>query len=198
MSQIALSPNPAGNGTFTIAAPNSNTNRTLTLPDNTGTVLTSASSLTAANLTGRVPAANAPSGSVIQVVQTTLVPGGGVSISSGAGATTVMSLAITPSSATSRIMVCVSCHLEISGGSFDSSFGERILRGATEVYASGEKWFFAVNTQTFEAWSIQYVDSPNTTSSTTYNFQIVPQNNRGNIRFGRNGTTTMQLLEIAG
>lgn len=38
MSQIALSPNPAGTGTFTIEAPNSNTNRTLTLPDNSGTV----------------------------------------------------------------------------------------------------------------------------------------------------------------
>ena len=57
MSQIALSPNPAGNGTFTIEAPNSNNNRTLTLPDNTGTVLTSASDLAAANLTGNVAAA---------------------------------------------------------------------------------------------------------------------------------------------
>jgi hypothetical protein len=57
MSKIALSPNAAGTGTFTIAAPNSNTNRTLTLPDLAGTVLTDASSLLAANLTGDVAAA---------------------------------------------------------------------------------------------------------------------------------------------
>lgn len=40
MSQVKIQGNPSGTGTFTIAAPNSNTDRTLTLPDNTGTVLT--------------------------------------------------------------------------------------------------------------------------------------------------------------
>jgi hypothetical protein len=39
MSKIALTPDASGTGTFTIAAPNSNTNRTLTLPDEAGTVL---------------------------------------------------------------------------------------------------------------------------------------------------------------
>ena len=43
MSKIALTPNASGSGTFTIAAPNSNTDRTLVLPDEAGTVLTSAS-----------------------------------------------------------------------------------------------------------------------------------------------------------
>jgi hypothetical protein len=57
MSQIALTPNASGTGTFSIASPNSNTSRTLTLPDETGTVLTSVSSLTATQLTGDVAAA---------------------------------------------------------------------------------------------------------------------------------------------
>jgi hypothetical protein len=39
MSKIALTPNASGTGTFTIASPNSNTDRTLTLPDAAGTVL---------------------------------------------------------------------------------------------------------------------------------------------------------------
>ena len=38
MSNVALSGNASGTGTFTIASPNSNTDRTLTLPDATGTV----------------------------------------------------------------------------------------------------------------------------------------------------------------
>lgn len=38
MSKIALEGNASGTGTFTIASPNSNNNRTLTLPDNTGTI----------------------------------------------------------------------------------------------------------------------------------------------------------------
>ena len=42
MSKISLSPNVSGTGTFTIASPNSNTDRTLTLPDASGTILTTA------------------------------------------------------------------------------------------------------------------------------------------------------------
>jgi hypothetical protein len=38
MTKIAIEPNISGTGRFTIAAPNSNTNRTITLPDNTGTL----------------------------------------------------------------------------------------------------------------------------------------------------------------
>ena len=40
MSKISLEPNASGAGTFTLAAPNSDTNRTLTLPDESGTVAT--------------------------------------------------------------------------------------------------------------------------------------------------------------
>jgi hypothetical protein len=39
MSKIALSGDASGTGTFTIASPNSNNNRTLTLPDATGTIV---------------------------------------------------------------------------------------------------------------------------------------------------------------
>jgi hypothetical protein len=43
MSSIKLESNASGTGIFTIASPNSNTNRTLTLPDNTGTIITTGS-----------------------------------------------------------------------------------------------------------------------------------------------------------
>ena len=52
MSKIALTPNSLGSGTFTIASPNSDTDRVLTLPDEAGTVLTSASSIPASSVTG--------------------------------------------------------------------------------------------------------------------------------------------------
>jgi hypothetical protein len=54
MSKIALTPNATGTGVFTISSPATNTDRTLTLPDEAGTVLTSASSLASDNLTGTV------------------------------------------------------------------------------------------------------------------------------------------------
>jgi hypothetical protein len=56
MSKVAIVGNASGTGTFTIAAPNSDSDRTLTLPDEAGTVLTSASDIPAANLTGDLPA----------------------------------------------------------------------------------------------------------------------------------------------
>jgi hypothetical protein len=43
MSKIALSGNASGTGTLTLAAPNTNSDRTLTLPDNSGTLLSNAS-----------------------------------------------------------------------------------------------------------------------------------------------------------
>ena len=46
MSKIALTPDAAGTGVFTIASPATSTNRTLTLPDQSGTVLTGAGPLT--------------------------------------------------------------------------------------------------------------------------------------------------------
>jgi hypothetical protein len=56
MSKVTIAGDANGTGVFTIAAPNGNTNRTLTLPDEAGTVLTSVSDIAAANLTGALPA----------------------------------------------------------------------------------------------------------------------------------------------
>lgn len=55
MSKVALSGNASGTGTFTIASPNSNTDRTLTLPDSSGTVATAESTLAQFNASGSAP-----------------------------------------------------------------------------------------------------------------------------------------------
>jgi hypothetical protein len=51
MSKIALSGNPSGSGTLTIASPNTNTDRTLTLPDTSATLLTDAGGTLTGGLT---------------------------------------------------------------------------------------------------------------------------------------------------
>ena len=62
MSKIALSGNASGTGTLTIAAPNTSTDRTLTLPDNTGTLVSTGSTagvtqaMLASNVAGNGPA----------------------------------------------------------------------------------------------------------------------------------------------
>jgi len=52
MSKISLTPNASGTGTFSIASPNSNTNRTITLPDEAGELLVNTS--TGIDVTGTV------------------------------------------------------------------------------------------------------------------------------------------------
>ena len=55
MSKIALSPNASGSAVFTIAAPNSNSDRTLDLPDSAGTIATAESTLAQFNASGSAP-----------------------------------------------------------------------------------------------------------------------------------------------
>jgi hypothetical protein len=55
MSKIALSGNASGTGTLTIAAPNTNTDRILNLPDSAGTLATAESTLTQFNASGSAP-----------------------------------------------------------------------------------------------------------------------------------------------
>lgn len=54
MSKIKLEPNASGSGTLTISAPNTNTDRTLSLPDTTGNFVTTgdSSTITAGMLDG--------------------------------------------------------------------------------------------------------------------------------------------------
>jgi len=73
MSSIKLESNPSGTGVFTLASPNSNTNRTLTLPDATGTIITTAGGAAISGTTG--------------AFTTTVGVGGATPAASGAGIT---------------------------------------------------------------------------------------------------------------
>jgi hypothetical protein len=66
MSKIALSPNIDGTGTFTIASPNSNSDRTLTLPDAAGTIQVSGNPIsgTTGTFTGLVDISAAGAGQI--------------------------------------------------------------------------------------------------------------------------------------
>jgi hypothetical protein len=76
MSKIALSGNASGTGTFTIASPDSNSDRTLNLPDNSGTLVTNTSgsvsqAMLASGVAGTGPAFSAYQSSAQSFSQTT-------------------------------------------------------------------------------------------------------------------------------
>ena len=73
MSLVKIQSNASGTGTLTIAAPNTNTDRTLTLPDATGTIITTAGGAAISGTTG--------------AFTTTVGVGGATPAASGAGIT---------------------------------------------------------------------------------------------------------------
>ena len=108
MSKVAIVGDASGTGTFTISAPNGNTDRTLVLPDEAGTVLTSAG----------VPASAMPAGSVIQVVYTldAAVTSDQVTSSTTFIDVDGMSVTITPRFSTSKLLVFARFMSYVSGG----------------------------------------------------------------------------------
>lgn len=194
MSKISLTPNALGTGTLTIAAPNTSTNRTLTLPDETGTFLvgtqpagdivgTTATqtltnkSIVATQLTGTVAAARLPAGSVLQVVSATKTDTfSRQSSSSDFGDITGLSVSITPTSATSKILIFAIVPGSAGAG---SRCGIRLMRDSTAISiadsagnrtrASSSEAATATNDTV--TLSCNFLDSPNTTSATTYKVQ---------------------------
>ena len=100
MSAISLQGNASGTGTLTVAAPNTNTNRTLTLPDVTGTFLTSSGALVT-SATGTVGYATGAGGAVTQLTSRTT----GVTLNTPTGAITMFSALGSAVVATDNIVV---------------------------------------------------------------------------------------------
>ena len=142
-----------------------------------------------------------PTGSVLQVIQTT--SNTATELTAVNTWTTVGTAAtITPTSASSKILVMHSAG-GLSNGS-NASFGFQLLRGSTAVSTRSRYGYTAVSGYTPINWDFKYLDSPNTTSAITYNFQI-RLTNAGNIRHCdnesaviNNDACTTILMEIQG
>jgi hypothetical protein len=162
MSKVVITGNASGTGDFTIAAPNSNTNRTLTLPDATGTVLTTAG----------VPSSALPAGSVLQVVNATNATM--TSNASNTFADTGLTATITPSLTSSKILVLVSQNGVYADGANNLGIGLYLLRGATNIYKMGDRTAGDKPSGPLSIGSVSgnYLDSPATTSATTYKTQF--------------------------
>ena len=176
MSQVRVSGNASGTGIFTVAAPNSNTNRTLTLPDNTGTLISSATA-----------------GTVLQVVNNTSTTQ--VNTTSTSFVTTGFSTSITPSSTSNKILVLFTVNGYITSSAYDIF---TIYRGGTNIggatYGFGN--LYGNTGDRFGQVSASYLDSPASTSSVTYTvyFRVTASTGWFNLN---QETSTMTLMEIA-
>ena len=165
-----------------------NTNTRLGI-GSTGNVLTVA---------GGVPtwAAPAGGGKVLQVVNATLSTAA-VS-TSNTFADTGLTASITPSLASSKILVLVNI-VGCQKFSADTYMRLRLLRGATEILLIENQAGNTGNSNTLEygGTGCNYLDAPSTTSSTTYKLQFANDVASGFVRVSNsNVSSTITLMEI--
>jgi hypothetical protein len=148
---------------------------------------------------------------VIQVVSVTLNTVFSTSTTGSWVSVTGLSASITPQSTTSKILVIYNILVGASGGGVIDA---QLLRGSTPINIGSGGSTLNVTGAIDADWggttsraasviSGSYIDSPSTTSSTTYSFQVQNNssttyvNSRG-INQNTVGVSTITLLEISG
>jgi hypothetical protein len=128
--------------------------------------------------------ATAPSGKVLQVVTATDSTQRSTTSTSFVTASNTLTVSITPSSASNKIFIIVTGALYIDGnGGYGSA---TVFRGATNIGDAtyGMATVYAASSTVIGSMAMNYLDSPNTTSATTYE-----------VRIKRQGATNVQIQE---
>jgi len=170
------------------------------------TVLTADSS----EATGLKWAAAGGGGKVLQVVPGTTSTS--TNVASTTFADTTLTASITPSLATSKVLVMVSQLVAFDRDEADQGMAIKLLRGSTDIYVpagtSDPRRLYFTSLSSLGApkgisfrnmISFSYLDSPSTTSSTTYKTQqaVHTTANSGSCTTqAASGTSTILLLEI--
>jgi hypothetical protein len=159
-------------------------------------VMTNVTSIPAAQITGSqaIPKSTLPTGSVLQVVSATTQT---ATTTTGAITDTALTATITPTSATSKILIM------IQGRAYNSTQGTEnnwyIYRGASAIF-NGRTIYSQSGGGIAAYQTLNYLDSPATTSATTYKLSI--STSGGTFYFmvdgATAGTAAIILLEIAG
>jgi hypothetical protein len=159
--------------------------------------LSNATAVPAAQITGAraIPASTVPAGSVIQVVSTFNTNTVGITT-----ATSLVPLSITLSSTSSKVLVCASMSAERVNGTQGGSYIYVHIRRNTTILGNSGSVFNALGYQTNvnsrQGGSIQYLDSPASTSALSYDiYQDFATS--GGAQFNFYGLN-LTLMEIAG
>lgn len=144
--------------------------------------------------TGIKWAAPAAGGKVLQVVAATY--GTLVSTSTSTFIDTGLTATITPSASTSKILVIV--HQEGIYKTGNTGMGLRLFRGATQLIQFAESVGSTLDTSTNQVAGAGtvYLDSPATTSATTYKTQFNNIDNTGSTQIQYGSTSSIVLMEI--
>ena len=154
----------------------------------------------------RLQSSSLPSGSVLQVKSVEIdsnTHGTGI-ISTTYVDLSGYSLAITPTAASSKILITYGLHAfeGPSAGAWTSAFKTQIMRDTTKIYPTTESDYEGgilgpADTYTMDKYVSTYLDTPNTTNPITYKVQFKSRDgNSVTVNAYANGHFT--LMEIAG
>lgn len=130
---------------------------------------------------------------VLQVVNATYATSG--SSTSSSYADTGLTVTITPTSSTSKVLVI--CNLTLYNSAASTSAALKLLRGATTVVNTTGYAFSTGGTQSADPM-IMALDSPATTSATIYKLQYARESGAGSVFvFPNNNHGQITVMEIS-
>ena len=138
-----------------------------------------------------------PTGSVIQTVQGATTTGTTIS---GGPTDTTLTATITPTSATSKILVLVSQQVYLYGGGSDSGFMLYLLKNGSSLYSISYHSLYIAGSgpELITNYPITYLDSPATTSALTYKTQATATAGATPTFQWNSNLSTITLMEIRG
>jgi len=148
---------------------------------------------------GTLGKARLPTGSVLQVVNA--IYANEVSNATSTFTDTGLTASITPTSSTSKILILVSQNgCRKNNVDANNMLDLRIMRGATQIsYFAGALASTSTLLENIASTSMCYLDSPATTSATTYKTQFASRNNTSavQVQYANVSISGITLMEIS-
>ena len=146
---------------------------------------------------GRVALADSdmPAGAVLQVVHDSLASA--TATTSASYVDTALSLTITPSSTSSKILIIANV-TGIWHGAANIYLKARPIRGSVGLVEFGGASGYSTHTSSGGTMGTNQLDSPNTISATTYKIQILSATGASMTICNNNSISSITLMEIAG
>jgi len=157
----------------------------------TGQVLTADTSVSPY----KVKWAAAAGGKVLQVVSAKITAS--ASNSTNVMASTGITASITPSATSSKVLILITGAAQKSAANAGSRVNFDLVRGATSIFALNNIGYNNTAVEAYQMFAINYVDSPATTSSTTYTLNFANGANAASVSVNLGGNeSSIVLLEI--